>query len=95
MRNGNGAARKDTTRVDGGVPRRSRAGGSRKVPARYLTTLSSSDALNDAIRAHRRGDLRLALQHYGERLREAPECLDAWINAGSAETRLGRARAAI
>lgn len=95
MRNGNGAARNDSTRVGGSVPRRSRAGGSRKVPARYWTTASSSSALNDAIRAHRRGNLQLALQHYGERLREAPECVDAWINAGSAETRLGRARAAI
>lgn len=77
------------------VPRRSRAGGARKVPARYVSTECSSRLLNEAIRAHRRGDLQLALEHYAARLREDADCLDAWLNSGSAQVRLGRARAAI
>ncbi len=43
------------------------------------------------MRAHKKGDGEQALAHYDERLQQAPECLDAWMNSGALHARAGRA----
>lgn len=77
------------------MSRLSRAGGTRKVPARYASPKNGSALLSAALRAHRDGQLEDALPQYEQRLREAPECLDSWMNLGTALAQLGRAREAV
>jgi tetratricopeptide (TPR) repeat protein len=74
-----------------GRARRSRAGGARKLPARY-TDDPPSEALADTLRLHRRGAHERALARYADALRTAPDALDAWLNRGALLCLRGHAR---
>lgn len=58
---------------------------------RYAHPRADSPLLDDAIRAHRKGQTRLAHDTYLQRVNEDPACLDAWMNLGSLHARAGRA----
>lgn len=63
-------------------PRRTRAGGARKRPARYADA-PPGDALRRALHDHRKGALRDATLGYREALARDPGDLDAWMNLGA------------
>lgn len=65
-----------------------RAAGMRRRPARY-TDRAPSDALREGLRAHRKGDLAAATEHYRRALDEDPDDLDARVNLGAALTARG------
>jgi Flp pilus assembly protein TadD len=70
------------------VTRRSRAGGTRKRPARYGSP--ASEPLAIALRAHRKGELGRAVEAYAALVEGDPDCLDAWVNLASVWALLGR-----
>jgi tetratricopeptide (TPR) repeat protein len=74
-------------------PRRSRAGGARKLPARY-TDEPPSIALAEALRWHRRGAHEQALARYADAIEQSPDALDAWLNRGSLLALRGHAQQA-
>lgn len=74
-------------------PRRTRAGGARKRPARY-TDAPPPDALRRALNAHRKGDLRAATDAYREALARDPASVDAWTNLGAVHVLRGHGCAA-
>jgi len=63
-------------------PRRSRAGGARKRPARY-TDVAPGPHLGAALRAHRKGSLREATEAYRAAIAAGDGALDAWVNLGA------------
>ncbi|MEZ4390534.1 MAG: class I SAM-dependent methyltransferase [Polyangiales bacterium] len=75
------------------TPRRTRAGGARKRPARYDPE-EPHPPLREALRAHKRGDLAAATERYREALRARPGSLDALANLGAALALRGRVREA-
>lgn len=50
-----------------------------------------SDTLAQGMRCHRKGDFSAALRWYAQCVEQQPDCLDAWLNAGSAHSHLGQA----
>lgn len=75
------------------TPRRTRAGGARKRPARY-DDAEPDPPLREALRAHKRGELAAATEGYREALRARPESLDALTNLGAVLSLRGRVREA-
>lgn len=70
-------------------PRRTRAGGARKRPARYADTPAGPE-LRAALNAHRHGDLLRATDLYRAALDHDADDLDAWTNLGSVLALRGR-----
>lgn len=74
--------------------RRTRAGGAKKRPTRYAPAGDTPPPLAAALRAHRKSELEVARRLYQEWLAVHVGCVDAWMNLGAADVKLGRAREA-
>ncbi len=72
-------------------PLRSKAGGSKRTPARYGEARGPDDELARALRHHRAARYEEAVPLYRDVIVRDPMSIDAWLNLGGALVRLGRA----